>query len=352
MPLKVIDLHHPLPPIQWLIPGLIPRGYLSLVGSLPGEGKTALLTALAWQLSRPFGEFVGHDVERCSSVYLDFDAPAEGRGLRYWLERHANSYPDGGLELIHVLEPDPNTYGLGEGELQELQAVVRQSGAGVVILDSFMAAFPSVDPIKLHQVQGPLWYLRRLAQELEIAVILIDHLPKPVLGEKAGARGVMGSIAKPAQARAVHILSRIPPREIQGRHVLRWECTKMSYGKLPEPFGVELVFSENSLEVIPSELPSEYADTRTEKAKRAVQDYLETHPNQVVQHAELLDIAIREGNLGRTRAKEALKTAVEDLGESVAKIQLSGRGNPVAYRLNPADPVTQIEETLLSTATI
>ncbi len=133
MPLKRIDLHIPLLPIQWLVPGLIPKGYLSLVGSLPGEGKTALLTALAWQLSRPLGDFVGYDLQPCPSIYLDFDAPAEGRGLRYWLERHARAYPDGRLEMIHVLEPDPNTYGLGEAELQELHEEVRQSGAGVVM---------------------------------------------------------------------------------------------------------------------------------------------------------------------------------------------------------------------------
>ena len=38
MGLKRIDLHTPLPEIAWAWEGLIPQGFVSVVGALPGEG--------------------------------------------------------------------------------------------------------------------------------------------------------------------------------------------------------------------------------------------------------------------------------------------------------------------------
>ena len=70
-----------------------------------------------------------------------------------------------------------------------------------------MAAFPNTKPNDLNAVYAPMWFLRRLADETKSAVVLIDHLPKPMMGEQAGGRGIIGSVGKPAQARTVHILT-------------------------------------------------------------------------------------------------------------------------------------------------
>jgi RecA-family ATPase len=234
MGLKRVDLHTPLPEISWTWEGLIPRGFVSVVGSLPGEGKTALLTALAWQATRPEGELLGRKVESTAAVYVDFDAATgDGRAVRGWIERHKATFPDGDLDRLVVLEPEGDTYGLGEEELAELEGVAKDSGAGLIIVDSFMAAFP-LDVVKSHQVQAAFYHLRRLALSTGAAVVVIDHLPKPMHGETAGARGLLGSIAKIAQARSVHILTRVPPREVEGRHVLRWDTLKSSFAPIPE----------------------------------------------------------------------------------------------------------------------
>ena len=110
-----------------------------------------------------------------------------------------------------------------EGELIELVHLAKETNAACIILDSIMSAFPAMNPSKITEVMGPFWYLRRLATETGACVVLIDHLPKPMSGETAGARGVIGSVAKPAQARAVHVLTRVPPKEVEGRNVLRWD---------------------------------------------------------------------------------------------------------------------------------
>lgn len=257
--------------------------------------------------------------------------------MRFWLEKHHAAYPDGDMSKIIVLEPDANTFGLREGELKQLEETVKETGASLVIIDSFMAAFPSTDPVKLTAVQGPLWYLRRLATETGAAVILIDHLPKPMTGEAVGARGVMGSIAKPAQSRTVHLLTRVPAKEVQGRNVLRWDVHKMSFAALPEPFGVELHFDQGAVRIEETALPDAYVETKTERAVRAMQSILELRRGTVVDRKELLDVAVKEGNVRERAAKTALKELLERLGDALAVVKLPGQGNPVGFRLKPAE---------------
>ena len=205
--------------------------------------------------------------------------------------------------------------------------------AKLILIDSFSSAFPSVDPIKLVQVQSPLWYLRRLATETGAAVVIIDHLPKPVSGEKAGARGIIGSVAKSAQARAVHILSRVPPKEVQGRNILRWDTTKMSYSARPEPIGVELKFDDGAVSIEVVDLPEGQGETRTERAIRAMQDYLETNRGTVVPHQALMDIAVEEANLRRRASLDAIGLLKERYGDELVTTFLPGRGKPQGYRL-------------------
>ncbi|RIH84005.1 AAA domain protein [Calidithermus terrae] len=352
MPLQAIDLTAPLEPIPWLVPGLIPKGYLTILGSLPGQGKTAILSALAWQLSRPKGEFLGRELEQAPSIYVDFDAPSQGRGLRMWFERHQAAHPDGKGECITLLEPDANTFGLGDVELEYLDERVRATGAGLVVIDSFMAAFGAIDPNKLNQVMVPLWHLRQLAHSTGAAVVLVDHLPKVMAGEQAGARGIMGSQSKQAQARAVHILTRVPPREVEGRHVLKWETTKLSFAVLPEPFGLELDFS-SGFALKETKLPEGYADTRTDKAARAVQEHLEQRAGVVVSRAELVQLIAERFNLSKRPQDKAITAALERLAGSVEKVQLSGQGHPVGYRVRkPVSEVSETGETPLETGNV
>jgi len=333
MALKDIDLEKELSPLTWCVDELFLRGYINTIASLPGEGKTALLTGLAWQLSRPEGCFLDRQLSQGNTLYVDFDAPGDGRSLRYWLDKHKQAFPDGDINRIRVLEPDDNTYGLGEAEIGKLVSLAEEMQADLILIDSFSSAFPTTDPVKLVQVQGPLWHLRKLATETNAAVVILDHLPKPVNGEKAGARGVIGSVAKSAQARAVHILSRIPASEIGGRNVLRWDVTKMSYSSRTEPFGVELRFDQDAVFVERIALPQAHSETRTARAVRAVQDYLEARRGEVVPHAIIIDVAITEGGLRKRTAAEVLRLVKQQYGADLSTLILPGRGKPQGYCL-------------------
>lgn len=343
MPLGRVDLAKPLSPLAWLIDGIFLQGYLNTLASLPGEGKTALLTGLTWQVSRPNGIFLGRRVSPGVTLYVDYDAPGDGRTVRYWLDKHRAAYPDGSLDKVVILEPDRDTYGLGEVELGQLEETARDVDAKLILVDAFSSAFPSTDPAKLTQVQGPLWHLRRLAFETGAAVVVVDHLPKPLSGEQAGARGPIGSVMKSAQARSVHLLSRVPLKETGGNHVLRWETTKLSYGARPAPFGVALRFHDEALLIEVAELPKAQGETRTERTIRALQDHLEAHRGQVVAHQELLSVALREGNVRQRVAAEAIKAVRARYGDELATVALPGRGKPQGYQLEAIESSSVID---------
>jgi hypothetical protein len=201
-------------------------------------------------------------------------------------------------------------------------------------VDSFMAAFP-LDVVKAHQVQAAFYHLRRLALSTGAAVVVIDHLPKPMNGEQAGARGLLGSIAKVAQARSVHILTRVPPREVEGRHVLRWDVLKSSFAPIPDPFGVELAFEPGLVRVVEAALPEGSVNPRKDKAQALVLTLLQG--GAVVAKRDLVEAIIREVNVHRKTAERYLAEIAEEAG--LVAVNLPGRGNPVAYRLPEAPPL-------------
>lgn len=340
MALKQIDLHAPLLRIEFLVPGLIPFGYITFLATREGVGKTTLLTGLAWQMTRPgCGLFIGHAVPRGPVIYLNTDAAdGQSRPVRYWLEQHRATFPDGDMNGVTVLE---NTgAGLSPAEFQELLAVAEKIGARCIIIDSFMGTFPGIDGNKLEAVMLPMLALRDFAARTGAAVIVTDHLPKKAVGEKEGDRGVMGSTGKTAQARAVHLLTRVPPKEVDGRDVLRWEVRKASFAKSGHAFGIEVdrEFDEegqaSGVHLTPYDLPEEETgDTRGARATAAVNAHLDSSGGEAVPHAELVTLAIERGNLQERAAREAVGRALGLMWERLEVVKQPGRGAPKAYRL-------------------
>lgn len=343
MGLKRLSMTAPVAPVTWLWDGMVPHGFVSLVAALPGVGKTALMTALAWQATRPGGgELLGRRVAPAPVIYVDFDsATGDGRALAGWFKRHQAAFPDGDMSRIALLEPDGDTYGLGEAELEQVAAQAKGLGARLIVIDSFMAAFP-LDSVKSHAVMPVFHALRGLALDSGAAVLLIDHLPKTMPGEVAGARGPLGSVAKTAQARAVHVLTRVPPREVGGRNVLRLETHKNSFGPIVEPFGLELHFEHEAVRVIPADLP-DGSTPRLERAKAAVLTRL--GGGAVVPKAELVKAIVEAANLHSKRAESYLSKLADELG--LVKVTLPGRGAPVGYRSPAAEPLPAESEEAL-----
>lgn len=336
-------MSRPLRPIEFLVPELIPKGVITFVASREGVGKTTALTALSLQLTRPQGgEFLGRPVPHVPVVYMNTDAPdGEARSVRHWLDLHQAQYHDGDATKIIVLEPKGS--GLDASDFEEMKRVVKEHQAGCLIIDSFMGTFPGIDGNKLSGVMKPMMALREFAALTGVAVIIVDHLPKKAVGEKDGDRGIMGSVGKTAQARAVHLLTSVPPKEVGGLNVLRWEVRKASFARDQYSLGVEIVRTEAtssspaSVDVRPYDLQTDgTTDTRGTRAEAAVTARLKESGGEPVTHAELEETAMMAGDLQRRAAQDAVRQAVETLQHSITQEKLPKRGSPKAYRLKGA----------------
>lgn len=342
MALTLIDLHAPLQPITFLVPDLIPFGYTTFVASREGVGKTTILTSLAWQMTRlKGGEFLRRPVPCGPVIYLNTDAAdGESRPVRYWLEQHKATYPDGNLSGIDVYE---NTgAGLSPEEFTELLDRAKERKAQCIIIDSFMGTFPGIDGNKLEQVMRPMIALRDFASQTGAAVIITDHLPKRAAGEKDGDRGVMGSTGKTAQARAVHLLTRVPSKEVDDRDVLRWEVRKSSFSRSGYAFGVEVERNFDDagqaamVHLQPFDLPEEDGsgqNARSERAMTSVTAHLDASAGAEVPLSSLVGVAMERGNLKDRAAREAVRRALDLMCDRVETVIQPGRGAPKAYRL-------------------
>ncbi len=302
-----------------------------------------MLTGLLWQLSRPNGgEWLGMRVKTGSSIYVNTDAPdGESRSVRHWLEKHRAAYPDGSVERIYVLEPENS--GLSSQDLIDLEQLARDTEARVIVIDSYMGAFPASDSNRLEQTMIPMQSLVKLAAKTGAAVIVTDHLPKRAAGERDGDRGIMGSVAKSAQARAVILLTRIPPKDCEGKTAVRLEVTKQSYAQHLEPFGVVLRVTpdeENALGAVylePFELPDEATHTGKYRAQQGVIQAMRLSVGEWFSRSALLQIAVRSGNIGERQAAPALHAALGELGDALEERTLKERGSPKEYRVKPLE---------------
>jgi hypothetical protein len=118
----------------------------------------------------------------------------------------------------------------------------------------------------------------------------------------------------------------------------------MSFGAIPEPFGIELVFDNQSMKVERTELPEAYGDSKLEKALRAMQDQLEANKGLVIHRQDLLDIGVKAANASEGTVKKALTELEQRLGDELVKVKLSGQGSPVGYCYGQLEPETLTDQ--------
>ena len=189
-------------PLEWLWPGLIPIGKLTLFSGDPGLGKSFVTVDMASRVSRgkqwPVslgGQLVSQPAG--SVVLLACEDDVEDT-VRPRLDR-ANA----NVSRIHVIDcvqVEDSTKGFAlDVDLPLLEVMVENIGdVRLLIIDPISAYCGNVDSHKNADVRGILMPLVALAAKHRFAIVAINHLTKG--GGKAVYRS-LGSIAFAAAAR-------------------------------------------------------------------------------------------------------------------------------------------------------
>jgi hypothetical protein len=316
------------PKASWAVTGIFPIGHTSMLYAPAGVGKTRIVSYLAAQMTRPYpnGLFLGHEVRGGRVVILDADDPT-GYGYAVWLNRFLRAHVDTRRELIDLRAI---TGGLTPEDVAKLQAELKDAPPRLIVIDTFASAFVGLDILRAHHVQLALVGLAQLAKELNCAVLILDHVGKLQPGQTVASKGPYGA-AKTFSPRAVFALSRVPPKEVEGRDILKLECTKMSYAPELPPKGVEISLEDNDT-VARARLADLPGKTMLENAVSTVREELRRANGEPVTRKALIQAAVEKVNITERWAAKALDDLITELGDRLEVLTLPAKGSPKAYR--------------------
>ncbi|WP_293909873.1 AAA family ATPase [Deinococcus sp.] len=315
------------PPIEWVWEGRIARGYITMLGGTGGVGKSALVASLEVAVLAGL-PFLGGATSQGAVIHADFDTDA--RAQLPWLERAVlgQGVSHDVLDRITYVDSEHGGF-MDEAGLAALKEQALSVGAVLIVVDAFTSAFPMIRGNDAGEVMQVMAAFRQLAKDTGAAVVVLDHTPKPMVNMPEG-RGLLGSTIKSAGARAVHLLSRVPPKDVGGLDVLRFEAHKNNLAQIGEPLGIQRIWEGDGLRFEPYELPDSDHDGPASKARRALETYLNDRAGAVIPRKELFDHLITRLNVSERTVKRAVGEAISE--NTIQTVQLSGRGNPVAYK--------------------
>jgi hypothetical protein len=310
--------------VEWLEPGRVPIGLVTVLAGVGGLGKSQWTCLLAARLSR--GELGDPGVTLIATAE---DSPSTTVVPR--LEAlEAN------LELVQFLTIKTNA-GDEDGvaipdDLPALQDMVEANSVRLLVIDPLVAHLPSqIDSHRDQAVRRALAPLYRLAAETRCAVVAVLHLNK-AQGLAPLAR-LGGSIAFGNAARSVLLLDRDPDDESGSQRVLAHiKCNvgphapSLLYKVAPimlEAKGTAPMMTTSRLELLgetehdgQSILGSEEERTALEEAVDFLRDYLADgahHPAKDI-YREAAKLRIADRTLKRARQKIGAKTEKTGFG--------------------------------------
>lgn len=197
--------------IEWLWPGRIAKGKLSLLDGDPGQGKSALATDLAARKStgRPWPD--GEECKAGGAVICSAE-DGEADTIRPRLDA-AGADPAKVLALATTLDSDGNDRLLSIPEdLDVIRQGIERVGAELVIVDPLMAFLSGeYNAHKDQDVRRALAPLAKLAEDTGAAVVVIRHLNKATGGNVLYRGG--GSIGIVGAARSALLVAKHPEDE-------------------------------------------------------------------------------------------------------------------------------------------
>lgn len=230
-----------LPPIEWLWPGWLPRGMLTVLGAAPGAGKSFVGLDLAWRILMNQGYPDGSPIAKSDTnvIYVDGEAVPQilnERAAHYGIDR----------KRLYMLLPDSGeTIDFNAQKYQDrLINMVATLQPELVIIDS-LSSIHTRGQNNVEDVRGLLSFLIQITESHRIGMLLIHHIRKPGNGQKMAMYGLSmedlsGSAHIIAMARVVwgiHVARTGPKPDPNGPRV--FQMIKTNLGPFQPSLGFE-----------------------------------------------------------------------------------------------------------------
>ena len=237
-----------LPKVE-MVGGIFPKGHISAVIAAPGVGKTWFLQKFVSDLSIGGSIFDGFEDEPGPRRSLIF---AGETGHELLIRRAAETrWPvnKGNVNIYSMIECEMKDISLDLDEEEgkrNIERAICMDAPEVVFFDT-LSAFHSKDENKAIETKPILKYLLKLAQEKDIAIVLMHHTRKRKLAEQKFAMTQDEAIGSSVFNRLVAHIVGIEPVESDGESMDRENLVKVQkswFLKFP-PFTFKIAEGDN-----------------------------------------------------------------------------------------------------------
>lgn len=221
--------------IDWLWPGWLPKGMLSLLGGYAGDGKSTLSVALAAAISTggTLPDGTSAPITNTLLVLAEDDVSHVVKGR---LEVHGVD-----ATRVHTLDHVEDADGTVRGfhirtDVPLLRQLVDERQIGLIVIDPLSSVMSSSDRNSEGDVRDAMSPLIKMAEETGCAVLGIMHIGKND-GQTKAYQKLMGSTAYTALARTVWMVSDLPSDyQAEGEPVRKMiGVAKSNYAVPPAP---------------------------------------------------------------------------------------------------------------------
>ena len=230
-------------PVQWIWRDRLARGKLTLLGGLPGLGKSQIACDIAARLSKGAHWPNADRAHVCNSIFICSEDDIADT-VRPRLEAAGAD-----LDRVHIIQSTftkkgrSKTFNL-QDDLDGLRVACQAVGdVGFINFDALTSYMGKVDNASTTDIRSVLEPVGAFAKDIGAAILGITHPPK---SHQANAiHAFTGSLAYVAAARLVFTVAKEPET---GRHLLL--CVKNNLGPLAPGRGFDIATKEISNGII------------------------------------------------------------------------------------------------------
>jgi hypothetical protein len=307
---SLADIAKSLKPIEFLWPCWIPRGMLSLLGAVPGAGKSFVALDLCKRIihGNPWPDGSPQTAIGAPCIYVDAELVPQ-------LTNERASAWEMDTSRLYLQMPRPNDIIdlTREQDRDDLVEMVHALHPALVVIDS-LGSISTKGENSIEDVRSILSFLTALANDYNTALVLIHHLRKRnplAMMDLVSIDDFRGSSHIIAMARSVMALSIIktgPDPDRNGPR--RLEIIKTNLNRYPEPLGVDFLPLEPRGVILDyGSCPQQWHDpSEVERCMTWLLDFLSTGPMSIASLEE-------ERMYSRStiiRARERLGSKVEN----------------------------------------